>query len=171
MKKSTFWLLLVGFIFMVSTAFAATAKDKEFVEKAAKGGMMEVQLGQYAEDNAKSEDVKEFAGRMVKDHGKANDELKKLAEQKGMKLPDSMGSKHQGTMDKLKKSSGAEFDKAYMKEMVKDHTKDVSEFRKASKELSDKDLREWAKSTLPVLEEHLQQAKEISGKVGAKTSE
>jgi putative membrane protein len=170
MKKATIWLLFLSLILMAGTVFAVTAKDKEFVEKAAKGGMMEVQLGKYAEENAKSEDVKKFGSRMAEDHGKANDELKQLAGKKGIKVPDNMGSKHQATMDRLKKVSGAEFDKAYMKEMVKDHTKDVSEFRKAGKNLPDKDLREWANKTLPVLEEHLQQAKEISAKVGAKTS-
>src|SRR5438045_9177333 len=62
-------------------------KDKTFMKKAAKGGMMEVAMGQVAEQKAQSEDVKSFGKRMVTDHGKANDELKSIASQKGVQLP------------------------------------------------------------------------------------
>src|SRR6266513_3408145 len=64
-----------------------SAKDKTFMKKAARGGMMEVATGRLAEQNAKSEDVKSFGKRMVTDHSKANDELKSIAEKKGVKLP------------------------------------------------------------------------------------
>jgi predicted outer membrane protein len=93
-----------------------SAKDKTFMKKAAKGGMMEVAMGNLAEQNGQSEDVKSFGKRMVTDHSKANDELKSIASQKGVQLP----SKEPTT----KWSS----DKAYMDAMVKDHEKDLTEF-------------------------------------------
>src|SRR5437773_1422086 len=68
-------------------AGALTSGDRKFVEKAATGGMMEVQLGQLAQEKASNEQVKEFAARMAQDHAKANDELKQLATSKGANVP------------------------------------------------------------------------------------
>src|ERR1044072_9366510 len=66
---------------------STSATDKTFIKKAARGGMMKVAMGQLAEKNGKSDDVKSFGKRMVTDHSKANDELKSIAEKKGVKLP------------------------------------------------------------------------------------
>src|SRR5215471_6564595 len=92
-------------------------KDKTFMKKAAKGGMMEVTMGQVAEQKAQSEDVKSFGKRMVADHGKANDELKAIASKKGFQLP---SKEHTAKWTS---------DKAYMDAMVQDHEKDLAEFR------------------------------------------
>jgi putative membrane protein len=164
--------LLVGFLALGSIALPVqaqtnlSAQDKEFATKAASGGLMEVQLGQLAGKQAQAQEVKDFGAMMVKDHGKANDELKQIAQQKKLTLPTTLNPKHQKTVDKLKAAQGAEFDRQYMEEMVKDHVKDVEEFRKASQEVKDPDLNGWAKKTLPVLEQHLQEAKASAQKVG-----
>lgn len=133
--------------------------DRKFMEKAAMGGLVEVQLGTLAKERGMSDEVKSFASRMVTDHGKANDELKSLAASKGVSLPAELDKKHRKTMDKLGKLSGPDFDRAYMKDMVKDHKEDVSEFRKEAKKAKDADLQKFAQSTLPTLEEHLAMAK------------
>jgi putative membrane protein len=103
---------------------------------------------------------------MIEDHGKANDELKKIAGQKKLALPTELEPEHQNTVKELEKLSGAYFDQQYMQEMVKDHTKDVAEFRNAGKTLKDPDLKAWAEKTLPVLESHLEQARGVAQKVG-----
>ncbi|HET7436259.1 MAG TPA: DUF4142 domain-containing protein [Thermoanaerobaculia bacterium] len=133
--------------------------DKEFVNKAAIGGMAEVQMGNLATQKASNAAVKAFGQRMVSDHSKANDELKSLATTKGLALPTDLDADHKGAMDHLSALSGAEFDKAYMKHMVEDHEKDVSEFEKASQSAQDADLKGWAAKTLPTLQDHLKQAK------------
>jgi putative membrane protein len=152
-----------------TTAVTSTAPlqgpDKDFAMKAAEGGMTEVNLGQLAAAKASSNDVKDFGNRMVSDHGKAGDELKALAAQKGLTLPSGMGAEGQKTQTQLSSKSGAAFDKAYMSDMVKDHTKDVAEFQKASKSVKDPDLKNWATKTLPVIQDHLKMAKEVNGKL------
>lgn len=140
--------------------------DKKFFTEAASGGMMEVQLGQLAKDKAQSQDVKNFGSRMVTDHGKANDELKQLAQQKKWTLPTTLEPKHKSMVEKLQKVSGSEFDKQYMKGMVNDHAKDVADFRNATQKVKDPELKAWAGKTLPVLDQHHQLAKETAGKVG-----
>jgi putative membrane protein len=130
-----------------------SAKDKAFMKKAAKGGMMEVAMGQMAEQNAQSEDVKSFGKRMVTDHGKANDDLKSIASKKGVQLP-------------TKEPSGKwTSDKAYIDTMVKDHEKDLAEFKQEANNGSDPDVKKFADDTAKVVQEHLDLAKEIQGKL------
>ena len=146
--------------------------DAKFVEKAAKGGLAEVQLGQLAAQKAQSDDVKKFAQRMVDDHGKANDELKKVAEGKNIMLPTALDKKDQKLLDKLGKLDGARFDREYMEHMVKDHKKDVKEFQHEAKHGKDADVKGFAENTLPTLQDHLQlaQAAEKAAKGEKKTA-
>jgi putative membrane protein len=144
--------------------------DHQFVMEAARGGMAEVELGQLASQKAQSDQVKQFAQRMVQDHGKANDELKSLAQQKNITLPTDLDSKHKATHDRLSKLSGAQFDRAYMQDMLQDHRKDVNDFRKESQSGKDPDVKAWAAKTLPTLEEHLRLAQSTSGAVGTSGS-
>jgi putative membrane protein len=139
-----------------------SASDRTFIKKAAQGGMAEVQLGKLATEKGSSEDVKKFGQRMVDDHSKANDQLKQLAASKGVDVPTSLNSKDEATKDRLSKLSGSAFDRAYMQDMVKDHTQDVSEFKKASQTAKDPDVKSWAAQTLPTLENHLKTAKSVT---------
>jgi len=132
-----------------------TSNDRKFMEKAASGGMAEVKLGQLAMDKATSPTVKEFAKRMVDDHGKANDELKEIATKKNFPMPTDLTTKDKATYDKLAKLTGDSFDKAYMDAMVKDHDTDVKEFQHEAKLTgADPDLKAFAEKTVKVLEEH-----------------
>jgi putative membrane protein len=151
---------------MAVTSTAPLSKsDQDFANKAAAGGQMEVDLGQLAASKATSNDVKDFANRMVTDHGKAGDELKSLLSQKGGTPPATPSAEEKKTSDELSKKSGAAFDKAYMSDMVKDHEKDAKEFEKASKSVQDPDLKNWATKTLTVVQDHLKMAKDINGKL------
>jgi putative membrane protein len=136
-----------------------TKADAEFAVKAADGGMLEVQLAQLAEKKATSQEVKKFAKQMMTDHMKANDELQSLASQKNITLPADMSDDCKKDVDRLSKLSGAEFDKEYMKFMVDDHEDDVDEFKKASNDANDADIKAFAAKVLPVLENHLDMAK------------
>jgi len=139
--------------------------DRKFMEEAAQHGMAEVQLGQLAAQKAQSEEVKRFGQRMVDDHGKANDQLKQLASSKGVDLPTDIDRAHRRDHDKLSKLSGADFDREYMKNMVSDHKKDVKDFQKEAKGAKDADVKSFASSTLPTLEQHLQMAQQTDAAV------
>jgi putative membrane protein len=129
-----------------------------FMEKAAAGGMAEVELGKLAQERAANPQVKEFGARMAKDHARANDELKPLADARNVALPSAPAKSHKRDYDKLAKLSGADFDKAYMKHMLEDHKKDVKEFQKQAEKGKDGDVKGFAQKTLPTLEEHLRLA-------------
>jgi putative membrane protein len=132
-----------------------TKDDSAFVMEAAGGGMMEVQAGNLAQQNAASQRVKDFGAMMVRDHSKANDELKGLASSHGIMLPDSLPSTEKKHMDAMKKLTGKSFDQHYVNMMVDDHKKDIDKFKKASANCKDADLKNWAAKTLPTLQTHL----------------
>ncbi|HEY7304332.1 MAG TPA: DUF4142 domain-containing protein [Bryobacteraceae bacterium] len=136
--------------------------DKKFAKKAALGGMTEVELGKVAAEKASSDAVKQFGQKMVDDHSKANDQLKEIAAKSGIEIPTSLDSKHQSRVDKLSKLSGPAFDKAYMKDAVKDHEKDVDEFKDEAQYGSDPNIKQFATNTLPTLQQHLAAAKDLN---------
>ena len=148
---------------MSSNAAPLEKMDRDFVMKAAGGGMMEVELGNIAQQNAASQRVKDFGAMMVHDHSKANDELKAFASKRNLMLnTDSLMALHKSHIDAMKNKTGAAFDKAYMSMMLDDHKKDVAEFEKASKMCKDQECQGWAGKTLPTLQTHLDSAQAIS---------
>src|SRR5712671_3944361 len=141
-----------------TSATNLSGPDADFVNKAAQGGLAEVQLGQMVAQKAQNQAVKDFAQRMVDDHSKANDQVKQLASQKGITLPADVDSSDKQFQDQLSSASGAKFDKMYMDHMVQDHKKDVSEFQSEATKAADPDVKNFAQQTLPTLQDHLQQA-------------
>ncbi|KAA8476415.1 DUF4142 domain-containing protein [Arcticibacter tournemirensis] len=137
-------------------------EDSDFMVKAADAGMAEVELGNLAQQNASDQRVKDFGAMMVKDHTKANDELKALAATKNVTLPATLGEEHQKHFEEMKKMTGAEFDKHYMDMMVNDHQKVIDMFESASENEKDLDVKAFASKTLPVLNAHLASAKEVN---------
>jgi len=140
--------------------------DRNFIVKAAEDAKEEVELGRLAQSKASNEAVKQFAQRMVQDHGNANKELVELAANKGVKLDDK-APRNNSMMDRLSKLQGAEFDREYVKEMVKDHKKDVAEFRRMHSGAVDPNLKAWIDKTLPTLEDHLKTIEGIQSQIAS----
>jgi len=176
MKKNTITLLLAGCacgLFAYGQSSSSTtvgAADRMFIQKAAQGGMAEVQLGQLATQKAASQSVKDFGQRMVTDHSQANDKLKSIAAGQGVPEPTSLSAKDQALYDRLSGLSGTAFDRVYMRAMVKDHTQDVAEFQKESATGRDQAVQSFASATLPTLEEHLRLAKKVRHDLGISAS-
>ena len=139
--------------------------DLTFAQKAAEGGVAEVNLGQLAEEKGSSQEVKDFGKRMVADHTKANDQLKADAAKQKFTLPTDMSKRDQMAYDRLSKLSGSAFDRAYARDMVRDHRGDVAEFLNESKNGKEEWTKDFASQTLPTLREHLKQAEEMLHKV------
>ena len=136
--------------------------DAMFAKAAAQGNMAEVALGNLAKQNAQSDDVKKFGQRMVDDHGKAEQDLEGVASKANITLPTEVNAQQKAEQQRLEKLNGAAFDRAYMAMMVKDHTKDVAEFkREANRPSANADLKDYATRTYPTLEDHLTNAKAV----------
>ena len=139
--------------------------DSTFAREAAEGGIAEVKFGQLAEEKGSSQEVKDFGKRMVTDHTKANDQLKTDAAKEKFTLPTDMSKRDQMAYDRLSKLSGSAFDRAYARDMVRDHRADVGEFLNESKNGKQEWTKDFASQTLPTLREHLKQAEEMLHKV------
>jgi len=154
-----------------STASSGKAEkplsDKEFVMRAAQGGMTEVELGKVASEKGGTSEVKDFGNRMVKDHTQANDELKGLAEKKGITLSSTLDPRHQAQVDRLNKLTGPAFDKAYVNNQVRAHESTVELFQEEAQSGQDPDLKAFASRTLPTLQSHCSSIKSIENN-GAK---
>jgi putative membrane protein len=136
-------------------------EDADFAVEAADLGLMEVQLSTTALTKASSPQVKQFAQMMVDEHTKANNELKALAQQKSITLPTTVGNENQRKLENFNDKTGADFDKEYMDQMVKDHKEAIDEFEDQAEEGNDPEIKSWASSKLTALRQHLQEAERI----------
>jgi putative membrane protein len=149
-------LLAVGLLVPRANAETTVSMaDANFILAAAQGGMTEVKLGKLAATNGMRGDVKDFGQMMVKDHTAINDDLKALATQKGVNLPDSLDAKHLAMVDKLTALTGSEFDDAYIAAMIKGHKKDANAFKSEATATQDEDIKNFVDKSLPIVEEHL----------------
>lgn len=146
---------------MSDAAFAKTADD---------GGMAEIKLGQLAEEKGSSQTVKDFGKRMVTDHGKADDSLKTTASGDKITLPSQISARDEATYDRLSKLSGTAFDRVYARDMVRDHETDVALFQREAKDGKDASVKSFASQTLPTLQDHLKQAREMLQSVSKEAS-
>jgi putative membrane protein len=143
---------------------ATQAWDKEkFIKETAQNGMAEVNMAQLGTTKAQDPGLKEIAQRLVTDHSKLNDQVKELAEKKGITLSTEIDPKHQKMIDHLSGLSGSEFDKAFATHMVQGHKKSIAKFKQAaSSSNDDTEIRDFAKATLPTLQEHLTQVQKYA---------
>ena len=140
--------------------------DRNFISKAVEDNREEVELGKLAQGKASSDAVKQLGQRMIEDHSAANQDLLQLAENKGMKLQDK-APKADREMERLAKLQGPEFDREYVRAMVKDHKQDVAEFRRMHSGAVDPNLKAWVDKTLPTIEDHLKTIEGIQAQMAA----
>lgn len=159
---------LVGLSFAQQSKPALDRQDSNFIKDAALDNQMEIQLGQLAARQGSSQEVKNFGQRMVNDHTKANQELMSIAQQKGISVPTTLDRDRQKKIDDLGKKSGADFDRAYMSDMAKNHRNDINKFEKEAKDGKDADLKSFASKTLPTLRQHEGMVAQIQPQVAKK---
>jgi putative membrane protein len=166
MRHTSIAILVVIALALGSPAtHAQEMTDQQFVSLAAMGGLAEVQLGRLATERARRGSVQQFGERMVLDHGAMNAELARLADRKVIAMPIALDDAHQQTKERLARLSGQDFDRAYMQEMVADHTKDIAHFEHQAQRGIDPELKAFAAAALPVLRRHLEMARAVNTQV------
>jgi putative membrane protein len=139
-----------------------SALDKMFVKKALQGGMAEVQLGQLTLQKSNNDQVKQFAQRMIDDHTKLGEQMKPVAQQLGVSEPNGISKKDKSTIAKLQSLSGPAYDQAYIKDMIKDHKQDLSEFQTEASSGQDQTVKDAANQGSKVIAQHLQMIQQIA---------
>jgi putative membrane protein len=138
-----------------------SAADAGFIVEAAALGMAEVRLSEVAMQQAEDVEVQQFASRMLDDHTRMNNQLLQLAGIKDIEVPAELTDEDQERIDRLTRLSGADFDRAYMEEMVQDHEEAVKRFEQQVQHGQDQDVRNLAADSLPQLREHRQEAQQV----------
>jgi len=146
---------------------AVSPADRDFMRAAAQGGMAEVELGRLAMTLAVEGDVRDFAERMISDHSRANQSLTRLASRRGVRLPESLSGKDQRLRAHLSSLTGEEFDRAYMRAMVRGHAEVASAFERELDQAQDPALRRWVRDFLPTIHHHLHMAEETARRIHA----
>jgi len=149
-------LLALGFVVPCANAETPISiADTNFILAAAQEGMTEVKLGELAVTNGVREDVKAFGQMMIKDHKTINGDLKALAAQKGVTLPDNLDVNHQGMVDKMTALTGSGFDNAYIQSMIIAHQNDAKAFKTEFTTTHDPDIERFLDQSIPLVEMHL----------------
>ncbi|HYC53332.1 MAG TPA: DUF4142 domain-containing protein [Candidatus Binatia bacterium] len=138
------------------------AADKDFVMNAASGGIAEVAMARVALDKSDSPAVKKHAQLMINDHTQANEELRRIATDKGITLPDTPNASHKAMVDKISATPAKDFDRTYVREAgVNAHQEMRTLFRNQSSSGLDPDIKAFAAKTLPTVETHLKHSERM----------
>ncbi|HKQ72834.1 MAG TPA: DUF4142 domain-containing protein [Blastocatellia bacterium] len=145
-----------------------TPYDREFLTDAARGASLEVQLGNFAAQKATNEDVKRFGQRLATDHSQGGQTIRQMASNLKFTLPQELTPEQQILVSRLENLSGSAFDREYIKAMIADHVKDISEYERAAAQATIAEIKQYASQALPMLRDHLKMAREIGRKLGVK---
>lgn len=134
---------------------SAADNAQEFVNKAAVGGMFEVESSKVALDKAEDQSVKGFAQKMIDDHGAANAKLETIAGEQKLQVPADLDAKHKADLDALN-AAAAPVDETYVKLQRAAHAEAVTLFESYSQDGDNATLKAFAAETLPTLKMHQQ---------------
>ena len=145
----------------------SSSVDSTFIKQLAEGDLAEVDAGRLASQKAENQGVRNFGKEMVTDHSKNNTELKSVATSSGMHMPESIDKEHAAEKSKLENASGSAFDKQYLQAQVRDHEKTVQLLQHEISHGQDAAVKDFAKKTLPVVQHHLEMAKELEANLSS----
>jgi putative membrane protein len=144
--------------------------EKNFLKKAEEVDIRQRNVGRVMLEKSQNKDVKDYAQMLVDDHSKNLRDVVDLMNQKGLAQPKDLPEVKHEAVDKLNAMSGPELDREFVKMMLDDHQKDVSEFRNEANTAQDKDVKDYATRTVSMLEKHLQKAQELQSKTVSTSS-
>jgi putative membrane protein len=136
--------------------------DQAFIRQMFESDAVEMQLGQMAQEKSQSDDVKQFAEKMVENRKRLDDQLAPLAKHLDVSQPKGPDKKSKQEIAKLQTLSGQQFDEEYIRTVEKAHEKDVKSFKQASETSQDPNVQRTAQTDAPVIEQHLQAIQKLA---------
>jgi putative membrane protein len=154
----------------VPGAQSDVSADLPFIRQAGSSNLVEIRLGQAAQNKGSNAAVKQFAQRMVTDHTNLQNQLTAAASTGGQTYTPSIDPSDQWQVTRIERLSGADFDRAYMSYMIRAHQNNVSQFQIQSQSARSNQIRTLATNSLPILQQHLSLAVQVGNQVGADTT-
>jgi putative membrane protein len=149
-----------------SAELQLSSAEQAFVQQAARGNELEVELAKMAQDKAQNEQVKDYARQLEQDHSRALDELENVADRASLDLEEPDDAMRASLKDPLENTDEAQFDARYISQMIDEHRKDIAEFEKHQSTATG-ELRAYIDKTLPVLRQHLERAEALQRQLGS----
>ncbi len=153
-----------------AAASKVSSSEERMIRQLAEANIAEINTGKLAQDKAQSDEVKSFAKKMVDDHTKALDDLKQLAQSKGVTLPTEPNKQQMAVEQKLQALSGEKFDAQYMKQAGDRAHKQTHQLLQKAAKADDTDLKNYATKTISAVESHQQMAKETERSLKASST-
>jgi putative membrane protein len=141
-------------------------EEQTFLKHAIDGNMFEIKASEAAQQQAQDDQVKKFAQQMVQDHQQALDQLKQIAQSKGVQAPSDLSQPHQEELQAMQSLQGKDFDQSYISAMKAAHAKDVSKFTDKAAVSKDQDIKQFCAQIVPKLREHRQMVMQVAEAVG-----
>ena len=137
--------------------------DKRFTQTAIQHGIAEIGMGQLILQRSQNPELRSFGQHLIDDHNQANQQLAQIAARKDITIPTRPDASQQTMMNQLVNLSGTQFDTTAVNDAVRDHQRDIALYQQAANTLQDPDLKAYAQKTLPILQQHLDQATQLQG--------
>ena len=160
-----FALLVPAAVFAADSASNPTAGGSPtaaFVASVAAGNLFEIESSKLALDRTRSDRVKEFAHRMIDDHGAAALKFRQAVNDANLTPPPAkLDAKHQAVFDDLKAKDAGTFDKAYIDAQYTAHVETIDLFKAYVRGGDHWRMRQFADELLPTLHAHLDHVKKM----------
>lgn len=151
--------LLAGSVMALLALSPAAQADspRQFLQNALQGANSEIMLGRMAAERARSPAVREFGQTLVSDHQQARQELRDLGRNFGLRPGWQPSDEARDERQKLDGLRGRDFDREFVRFMIDDHRKDISEFRDEANEQHGR-VSDLARNQIPTMRNHLRMA-------------
>lgn len=151
--------LLAGSVMALLALSPAAQADspRQFLQNALQGANSEIMLGRMAAERARSPAVREFGQTLVSDHQQARQELRELGRDFGLRPGWQPSDEARDERQKLDGLRGRDFDREFVRFMIDDHRKDISEFRDEANEQHGR-VSDLARNQIPAMRNHLRMA-------------
>jgi putative membrane protein len=146
----------------LANAQTLSAADKAFMKLAAEANMTEAHVGQLAETQASQSQFREFGQKLTHDHTDAYQQLAELATKTHDSVPTGIDIRKMAAVEQLMKLKGAQFDRQFAQDEIRDHQKALDEFRREAQHGKDPDVKGYASKLIPVIEDHLHEAQALA---------
>ncbi len=137
------------------------AADQSFVSGVAGIDAAEIQSSQLAATKARSPRTKQYAAKVLADHQSVDQQLMTMAQSKGVTPDATQPQMMTDSTAKLGSETGAAFDRGYARQQVAVDQAAVKAFQDEIANGQDADLKQFATTTLPTLQQHLAMARRL----------
>jgi putative membrane protein len=163
-------VMAVALLALVAGTPVVRAGDKalsteQFVAKVVDCNVCEKDLAEKAVKSADSADVRKYAQRLVDDHTKLNVRVGALARDLKIGVVTGLSKDHKEALLKLTTAKGKDFDRAFVRHMVKGHEEAIKMFEAQAKNATNNEVKTFATEALPTLREHLEMARKLDTQI------